>query len=247
MRKELKPFWDNLFNFNWVFGLLLVLSVCIPRFILVLHANTTGNYGSIGIIMAISALAPFIFLTKAGRRDIGITKPANYKWLLYSFVIGILISTALFLLAKSLYADTSGNWYAYIGRSYQIAEGLSSRDKLIYFIVYASTGMTFSPIGEELFFRGIIHSTFAKTLGDTMASVIDSTAFSLTHLSHFGIVYLSGKWHFLTFPSVLWVSGMFITSIIFFQCRKYTGSLLGAILSHAGFNLAMIYFIFYHL
>lgn len=72
MQFELKPFWRKLFSFNWQFGLLLILIVCIPRFILVLHANTTGNYGYIGLIMLLSAIVPFVFLTRYGRKKIGL-------------------------------------------------------------------------------------------------------------------------------------------------------------------------------
>ena len=48
--------------------------------------------------------------------------------------------------------------------------------------------MIFSPIGEELFFRGIVHSSFAKSIGNFKASIIDSVAFALTHISHFGTI-----------------------------------------------------------
>ena len=68
MENALRPFWSKFFVFNWKFGLLLVLIVCIPRFILVLHANASGNYGSIGLIMIISAIAPFIFLNNRDRK-----------------------------------------------------------------------------------------------------------------------------------------------------------------------------------
>ena len=64
MENELRPFWTRFFSFNWKFGLLLILLVCIPRFILVLQANSSGSYGSIGLIMVISAITPFIFLGK---------------------------------------------------------------------------------------------------------------------------------------------------------------------------------------
>lgn len=247
METELRPLWSRLFRFNWVFGLGLVLAICIPRFVLVLNANKLANYSSIGMIMLVSAIIPFLFLSKYGRHRIGIRKPTNYRWLAYSFVTGILISTVLFALGYALYADTFSNWYVYIGQSYNIAEDLSAQDKLVYFFVYAVSGMTFSPIGEELFFRGIVHASFAKNVGESNASVIDSLAFALTHLAHFGIVYISGAWQFLPIPAVLWVLGMFITSIAFFKCKQQTGSILGAIVSHAGFNLAMIYFIFYRL
>lgn len=123
MKTELKPLWNRLFKFDWVFGLALVLAVCVPRFILVLDANKTANYSLIGLIMLVSAIIPFVFLSKYGRNKIGIKKPTNYRWLVYSFLIGILISTAIFLLGKALYADTFNNWYVYIGQSHKISEG----------------------------------------------------------------------------------------------------------------------------
>ena len=244
---ELRFTWNRLVRFDWVFGLILLLAICVPRFWMVLNASMTGNYGNIGAIMAISALIPFIFLSKEGRKQIGITKPKNYTWILYSFLAGIAISTMIFALGYLLYTNTLNNWYVYIGKSYNIATDLTAQDKLIYFIVFAVTGMCFSPIGEELFFRGIVHSSFSSSLGEKKASVIDSLSFALTHLAHFGIVYVYGSWKFLFIPSILWVVGMFITSLVFIHCKKKTGSLIGAIASHAGFNLAMIYFIFYQL
>lgn len=247
MHTELRAFWQKLFRFNWQFGLILLLAVCVPRFIMVLRANVSGNYSKIGIIMTISAIVPFVFLSKKGRRIIGLTQPSNYIWLLYSFIAGFLTSAIIFILGSFLYDDSICNWYVYIGRSYNISDGLSSHDKLIYFIIFAITGMIFSPIGEELFFRGVVHASFRKSLGEKRASIIDSLSFALTHLAHFGIVYHSGNWEFLTIPSILWVSAMFITSLVFIKCKQKSGTILGAIVSHAGFNLSMIYFIFYHL
>ena len=247
MNGALRPFWRKFFQLNWKFGLGLVLAVCIPRFVLVLQANQTGDYSSIGIIMTVSALVPFLFLSREGRRKIGITSPASYRWLLYSVVAGVAISALLFAVGHVLYDQTVSNWYVYVGRSYNLPEGLGGQDKLIYFIIFATTGMVFSPVGEELFFRGIVHSSFVASVGGAKATVIDALAFAFTHLAHFGIVYVSGVWTLLPVPAALWVIGMFAASLIFIACRKKTGSLLGAILSHAGFNLGMIYFIFYHL
>ncbi|WP_034256398.1 CPBP family intramembrane glutamic endopeptidase [Adhaeribacter aquaticus] len=244
---ELRLTWNKLIHFNWIFGLILLLTVCVPRFWMVLHANQTGNYGNIGIIMAISALIPFIFLSKDGRKQIGITKPKNYSWIVYSFLSGIAISTLIFVLGYLLYTNSLDNWYVYIGKSYNIGTDLTIQDRLIYFIIFAVTGMCFSPIGEELFFRGIVHASFSSSLGERKATIIDSLAFALTHLAHFGIVYIYGSWGFLFIPSILWVLAMFITSLVFIQCKKMTGSIIGAIASHAGFNVSMIYFIFYQL
>ena len=245
MNAELKPFWTRFFGFNWKFGLVLILAFCIPRFFLVLNANITGSYGSIAGVMIISAIAPFLFLTKLGLKRAAITKPAGITWLPVAFLAGILFSFALYFLGDFLYSDTYSNWYKYIGKSYNIPAEISLKDKNIYFVIFAFTGMIFSPFGEELFFRGIVHSAFAKSVGELKASIIDSTAFALTHISHFGLVFLMNQWKFLTIPAFIWVISMFLAGIIFFYFRKKCGSVWGAIVCHAGFNLGMTYCIFY--
>ena len=111
MQNELKPFWGRIFNFNWKFGVFLILAVCIPRFILVLHANASGNYSYIGLIMAISSIVPFIFLSKYGRQKIGIQKPKKYYWVLIAFATGLLVSMLLYFLGEGLYGNSFENWY----------------------------------------------------------------------------------------------------------------------------------------
>jgi uncharacterized protein len=245
MEYELRSVWRKIFSFNWRLGLFLILIVCIPRFILVLNANASGNYSSIGLIMLISAVAPFIFLTKYGRKKIGITKPKKYLWLLIAFVSGLLFSLLLYYLGQRIYGISYENWYNYIGKSYNIPTGINQHDKAILFAVVALTGITFSPIGEELFFRGIVHSSFAKSIGEKKASVVDSSAFAIIHISHFGLVFINNQWIFLITPALIWVVSMFLVSVIFFIMKQYSGSILGAIICHAAFNLGMIYCIFY--
>jgi uncharacterized protein len=247
MDNELRPFWSRVFNYNWKFGFFLILIVCIPRFILVLNANASGNYGAIGLIMTISAIAPFIFLSKYGRKEIGITKPKKYNWLLIAFVSGLLASVFLYLAGQTFYGNSYENWYNYIAKSYKIPAGINQNDKKILFAIMAFTGMTFSPIGEELFFRGIVHSSFAKSIGERKASIVDSFAFALTHISHFGLVFINNKWDFFTVPAIIWVVSMFLVSILFFTFKKYSGSISGAIICHSAFNLGMIYSIFYQM
>ncbi len=247
MNLELRAFWRKFFTFDWKFGLLLILVICIPRFLLVLQANTTGNYGFIGLIMLASAIVPFMFLSRNGRNKIGLTKPDRYSWLFLAFVAGLAASRFLYYIGIFFYGSGNENWYSYIGRSYSIPQGISETEKAIMFTVVAGTGMIFSPVGEELFFRGIVHSAFEKSIGEKRASLVDSAAFALTHLAHFGIVYLNGEWKFLLMPAFVWVVAMFLVSILFFFCRKRSRSIAGAIVCHAAFNLGMTYCIFYWL
>lgn len=247
-KQILRTSWKRLFKFDWLFGLGLILLLGIPRFILVLNANITGNYSWIALIFLCMWITPIIFLTKSGRRNIGITKPDNYKWLLGSFVVGASICLVFYGVAILLFAETNSNWFVYISRSYGASgTNLIGSQRHIYFLIYAITGITFSPIGEELFYRGLVHGSFVDRFGEQKASTVDSLAFALTHLAHFGIVYLSGVWQFLFLPATLWLICMFIVSRLFFVCKQKSGSILGAIICHAGFNLMMMYLIFYYI
>ncbi|MFN8256780.1 MAG: CPBP family intramembrane glutamic endopeptidase [Bacteroidales bacterium] len=245
MNDGLRIFWNRFFKPDWKFGLFLLLIICIPRFLLVLQANETGNYGYIGIIMFISATVPFIFMNSHGRKEIGIVKTNNLKALVYALLAGLVLSYLLYLIGNYLYAGTYKNWYEYIGKSYNIPAEITGQEKKIMFAIMAITGMTFSPVGEEFFFRGIVHHSFANSIGDKKASIIDSLAFSFTHISHFGLVFINNTWDFYLIPALIWVISMFFVSIIFFQMKRITGSIWGAVLCHSGFNLGMIYCIFY--
>ncbi len=247
MEYELRSFWNKIFSYGWKFGLFLILLICIPRFILVLNANASGSYGYIGLIMIISAFVPFIFLNKSGLKKIGITKPTNCKWLIISFLSGLVFSYLLYILGQVLYGNSYENWYHYIGKSYNIPLGISQHDKVILFSITAITSMIFSPIGEELFFRGIIHTSFERSLNAKKACIINGSAFGLTHIAHFGLVYINNQWCFLIIPTMIWVFSMFSVSILFSICKKYSGSILGAIICHAGFNLGMVFCIYYML
>jgi membrane protease YdiL (CAAX protease family) len=244
----LRKYWQPWFSFNKTLGIALILLLGIPRFIIVLHANQTGNYNMIPAIFLMMILLPFILLTKNGRLQTGIRRPASIKWLLYSFVLGITCCVILFLLSHWVYGNTIRNPFEYISRSYPVSkEGIAYSDKLIFFIIYAIIGMTFSPFGEELFYRGLVHDSLAADYSDKKASIADSAAFALTHLAHFGIVYNTGRLEFLLFPSLVWLTGIFIAGRLFYYCRRKTGSIFGAISAHAGFNLAMMYLIFYYI
>lgn len=241
----LRPFWTKWVGYNGLFGLALISLFGIPRFIIVLQANQTGNYTYVSVIFVCMWIAPFVFLTRDGRRSIGMRKPKRYPWLVLSPLLGIAACAIMFVVSRFLFGLGEENWLVYISRPYQSLAQLKAADKQIYFLIYAIAAMTFSPVGEELLYRGIIHGSFAARLGEQKASWVDSLAFAVTHLAHFGIVFVSGAWTLFLFPGLLWVLFMVAASFLFFACKEKTGSILGAILCHAGFNLAMTYFLFY--
>ena len=56
--------------------------------------------------MLISAITPFIFLTKYGRKEIGMVKPKKYSALLIAFIAGLIFSLILHYLGYNLYHNT---------------------------------------------------------------------------------------------------------------------------------------------
>ena len=243
-----RSFWPKFFKLNWQFGLLLIFLFGIPRFIIVLNANKTGNYNFTSIIFVFMIILSFLLLSKKGRNYVGIKKPKSFKWSALSFILGILSCIAIFSLAQYAFGDTLNNWFVYISKSFGAARtGLNQDNKLFIFLVFAIISMIFSPFGEEFLYRGIIHKSFAEKFGDNNASVLDSSAFAITHLAHFGIVYINDSWNLLVIPALLWVIIIYFTGRLFHFCKIKTKSVYGAVLCHAGFNLTMIYFIFYHI
>lgn len=241
-----KPF-QKYINFNWQFGLFLILLFGIPRFFMVLNANITGNYGYTSLLFVAMMLTPFILLSKVGRNNIGLTKPTNYLWLGAVFILGIAIGLIVYMLGYYLYGSTPNNWYVYIADSYRLPAEALAGQKQIYFIIFALIGMTFSPIGEELLYRGLIHQSFIKRFGDNYASVFDSLAFAIVHIAHFGLIYTAMGWHFLYRPGLQWVAITYFAARLFYYSKKKTGSIYGAIACHAGFNVGMTYTIFYYI
>ncbi|WP_222984921.1 CPBP family intramembrane glutamic endopeptidase [Flagellimonas meishanensis] len=246
--KHFRPFLKNRLEFGPSTGLFLILLFGIPRFVAVLHASSRGDYRFTSIIFVIMWILPFLLLTKSGKNEIGLKKPIGFVSMITGFVLGGLVCLGIWTLGQWFYGNTMQNWLVYISRSYQVPGSLDIETvRFQYFMLFAVVGMLFSPIGEEFLYRGLIHRCFTERFGENKASIIDSLAFGLTHLAHFGILFIDGHWIFVFAPALLWVVLMFITARVFFYVKLKTHSLWGAVVCHAGFNLAMTYFTFYHI
>lgn len=232
---------------DWRLGLLLILLFGTPRFLLVMEANVSGKFNLVSIVFILMCITPWILLTKEGRKKIGIKKPTNWSWVFPAFVFGVAFCLLVFFIGRWLFFNTNSNWFIYLSKPYQVVAGTTNANELfLKFIIFAIIGMTFSPFGEEFLYRGLIHQSFVDRYGEHGASVIDSSAFAITHLAHFGIVYVSGMWKFLLLPALIWLIFMFFASRLFYFMKQKTGSIFGAVISHAGFNLTMSYLMIYY-
>ena len=234
--------WDRIFPLKWVLGLVLIFLFGVPRFILVLNSYESGSSQWVSIVFTLMCFTPLVFLTKAGRKEMGVRKASSRLWLLWGFLLGCGMCLLLFAFNRLAFGTGLENPFVYIAT---LAD--TGNPSPVYFMVYMIIVMSFSPIGEELFYRGVVHQAFAEELGEKKASVIDSAAFALTHLAHFGLVFMAGGWTFLPLPAILWLLSTFLLCLVFNRVKRESGSILGAVLCHAGFNSGMGFLIFYSL
>ncbi|MGO4689194.1 CPBP family intramembrane glutamic endopeptidase [Glaciibacter sp. 2TAF33] len=246
MTTSIRPPLRRIVALNARTGVLLLLVFGVVRIGLVLQANVTGTYQAVSIVFLAMIALPWVLLTREGRRDIGLVRPSRWRWVIPAAAAGAASAILVHLVATMLWGSTTSSPFVYISLSYaNVPAALEDGDRLVFFIIFAIIGMLFSPIGEEVLYRGLAHEALATRWGTRGAALIDAGAFAFTHLAHFGLVFIAGAWAFLPLPAVFWVAAMFLASLMFYGFRKLTGSLGGAIVAHAGFNLAMNWVIFY--
>lgn len=191
-------------------------------------------------------LIPFIFMDKEGRRRIGLTKSnsLNHYWL--AIITGAALSLMCFGAGLFFFGTSADNWYVTIKNSYLNTFDTTGMPVIRLFIIFTIPALIFSPIGEEIFFRGFLQEALSTKLSYNKAMVIDSLFFALVHLFHHGFVKdTAGNIHFYALSGFIWVLFMFITAMAFAWLKKRSGSLLPAIVAHMIFNLVMNVCIFY--
>lgn len=244
----LKNYLAGKLELNWKLGLLLILVFGSLRFLAVIYGIQTGDNKYLSIIFVLMMIVPFAILSVQGKRFIKIQKPKNWLSLIYAILLGVGICFAIFLIGKMLYGNSLSNWFKYIGESYPVDfTNISASDKKIYFFVFVGIGMTFSPIGEELLYRGLVHGCFLEKFGKMKSAIVDSAAFGITHLAHFGLIYQNDAWGIDLIPALLWVILMFITGLVLNVSKSISDSIWGAIVCHMAFNVMMTYLIFYRI
>lgn len=239
-REAVRPAFHGVLPLTPRTGILLLVVFGVVRVALVLQANVTGSYNVVSIVFVAMALLPWILLTREGRRRIGLTRPTRWWALPVALIAGAAACVVVVGVVALFWGSTLQNPFVYIGSTYSnIPADPSPDDLVISFVIYAAIGMLVSPIGEELLYRGLAHEAIASRWGHRRAAVVDAGAFAITHLAHFGVVYVAGAWSFLPVPALVWVAAMFAVSLLFYAHRRLAGSVSGAIVAHAGFNLAM--------
>ena len=188
---------------------------------------------------------PFIFFTKKGRQAMGLKKVEHPRWLVWGLFLGMGASLIVFGIGWVLYGRGADNWYVSVLASFSIGAVQTQIPRFVLFLLYTLPAMIFSPIGEEFFFRGMLHESVKEQWGATVATLVNAIAFGGIHLLHHGLRWDSKGVHLLLGSGLLWVGLMMGLSWLFTVCRQRSDSIWPAVVAHAGFNLVMNLTIFW--
>ncbi len=184
-------------------------------------------------------LMPWILLNREGRRQMGLVFPTRVHGFISAIVLGALLAIACFAIGFVLFGTSVDNWYISIANNYRSIMDTSRFTMMQLHLIFTLPALLFSPIGEELFFRGLLQRALEERFSSVKSTAMECGIFGVVHLCHHGLFWGAAGLTVLPYSGAMWVCLMFMAGFLFAWLRKHYASLYPAMISHASFNLAM--------
>lgn len=182
---------------------------------------------------------PWFLLRRRGRRRIGLQRPKNRRYYLAGVLLGALAAVVCFAIGIALFGHTANNWYVSVASNYRNTLDTTGFSAVRLHLTFTIPAMIFSPVGEEIFFRGIFQHALEIRLNAKASALIECAVFGGVHLFHHGLSRSASGITLLPVSGILWVILMFAIALTFAWLTKRSESLFPAMASHASFNLFM--------
>lgn len=191
-------------------------------------------------------ITPFLLLSRTDRKVIGIKKPTSGKSYVTATVVGCMAAFTCYVIGILLFQATPDNWYVTIKTFYQNNPAYDHSAPIWQsFLIFTVPAIIFSPVGEELFFRGYFQESLKLNFSERSSTLIECTSFGLIHIFHHGLVNINGNICFFPLSGFIWTALMAGVAFLFVQIRNRSNSIYPVIVSHASFNLSMNAIIFF--
>lgn len=238
----LRPFWAGLVTPPWMVPALVSAIAVVWRGALMLGPSR-GTSPWLPVYFLALAATPFVLLSREGRHGIGLHSRPDAKWALLAVVLGALAAVGVGALGASLYGGSVDNWYVTVRETLLSDQRLRTLPTNQLFVALAVPSALFSPVGEELFFRGVLHESVAARAGHGVAAVVSAAIFGLMHAFHHGISATPTGIDVRLVSGGMWVILTMALSLLLISIRLRSKSIWSAVLCHAAFNVAMVAFI----
>ena len=216
----LRPMWRRAFGRAWVLSLSLFLILGGLRAYGILGPERASVRQLILAGFLVMWFLPYVFFHKDGRRAIGLRAPERPAWLVWGPLLGAVASMAIFGIGVLLYDRGADHWYVAISQQYLLEDVMSQLPLSTVIVMFTVPAMLFSPIGEEFFFRGMVHESVGAGRGERAATLANGLAFAGIHLFHYAVERHAGGWHVRVVPGMLWFALMMGLSWVFTLCRR---------------------------
>lgn len=207
----------------------------------VFAAHATLRFGGmwqpalVPLSMVILWPLPWLLLDRDGRRGIGIRRPRRRGWIGIAGLAGLAALAGCAAVAWLILGDGGSNWLVRHGQMLQRirASMPPSLGPATTFWLVTAPALLFSPLGEEILYRGFLQKACGRRWGTGAGLAIQASAFAAVHLAHYGLDPVD--------PALIavWVPSMLAVALLLGWLADRYDSLAPPILAHATFNLAM--------
>lgn len=207
------------------------------RFVGMLGPAATRWMLPLGFVLM--AAAPWMLLSREGRRQIGLRPAVSFSQYPPAMLGGVAAALACFALGLMLFGVGGDNWFISVASNYRSTMDTSGFSTAQLYLIFTLPALLFSPIGEEIFFRGMLQRSLEERLSVNASTSIECAAFGVVHLCHHGLAFGAAGVAIRPLSGALWVVLMFLVALMFAVIRRRSGSLFPAMAAHAAFNATM--------
>ncbi|MEO8104197.1 MAG: CPBP family intramembrane glutamic endopeptidase [Betaproteobacteria bacterium] len=153
--------------------------------------------------------------------------------------MGFAAACVCYFLGEITFGNGADNWFVSIASSYRDTVDTRGMDMLTLYLVFTLPALFFSPIGEEMFFRGVLQDALQEVWSVRTSTIAEAALFGGVHLCHHGLSMSAAGLTIRTLSGAMWVALMFLVALLFAWLRSLSGSLFPAMVAHAIFNATM--------
>jgi membrane protease YdiL (CAAX protease family) len=184
--------------------------------------------------------SPFLFLSRDARIKLGLSRSPHSLWISWAILLGAVSPLVVWWVGFLLYGLSPDNWYVTVSSTLMRDSRLGGMPAPMLFPTLAIPAAVFSPLGEELFFRGVFHEAIAERFGQGAAAAGTAAAFGLMHLFHHGVALGPSGVEWRPVSGLIWVVLTVGLGVLFTFCRQRGGSIWTAVVAHSAFNVSMV-------
>lgn len=143
------------------------------------------------------------------------------------------------MLGIGLFGYGEDNWFVTIAGNYRGTLDTAGMDLLRLHLIFTLPALLFSPIGEEIFFRGFLQEALQDRYSVRTSTLLEAGLFGLVPLCHHGLSATVAGIELRPVSGLVWRVPMFCAALLFAWLRRASGSLYPAMAGHAAFNATM--------